>query len=189
MAVTVLVPMRYDSILVDHRSSLNVEWSLPPNSSFLRLGLRSLKMAAMQSMIGGLVSFTSMTIDTACVAMNAALAVVEPGSTGLGGDCFALIYCCADREVHGLNGSGRTSSKCTLNRFKEKLVETTGSDDVSNIDPSHALNVTVPANVCGSMDILDEFGSMSRERVLSPAIDLAENGFTVGPIAAYWWNE
>ena len=62
-------------------------------------------------MIGGLVSFTSITIDTACVAMNAALAVVESGSTGLGRDCFALIYCSADRKVHGLNGSGRTSRR------------------------------------------------------------------------------
>ena len=76
--------------------------------------------------------------------MNTVLSVVDPGSTGIGGDSFALIYSSADREVHGLNGSGRALSECTLNRFKEKLLESTGSDDPSNIDPSHALNVTVP---------------------------------------------
>ena len=126
---------------------------------------------------------------TACVAMNAALAVVEPASTGLGGDCFALIYRAADRSVHGLNGSGRTSSECTLDRFRERLRETTDCDDPTKIEPSHALNVTVPGNVCGSMDVLERFGSMSRERVLSPAIALAEKGFAVGPVTAYWWNQ
>lgn len=121
--------------------------------------------------------------------MNAALAVVEPASTGLGGDCFALIYSAADRKVYGLNGSGRTSSECTLKRYKEKLQETTECDDPSTIKSSHGLNVTVPGNVCGTMDILDRFGTMSRERVLSPAIDLAEKGFTVGPVTSYWWNQ
>ena len=72
-------------------------------------------------------------------------------------------------------------------------METTESEDPSvpsAVKSPNALNVAVPRNICGTMDtVLDRFGTMSREIVLSPAIDLAEKGFTVGPVTAYWWNQ
>ena len=46
------------------------------------------------------------TAADAAVAAGAALAVVEPESTGIGGDCYALVSQ-PGKPVWGYNGSGR----------------------------------------------------------------------------------
>src|ERR687885_1516229 len=53
------------------------------------------------------------TAADACVAMAAAMAVLSPMQTGMGGDAFLLFYEAETGQVTGLNGAGRAPKAIT----------------------------------------------------------------------------
>jgi gamma-glutamyltranspeptidase/glutathione hydrolase len=118
----------------------------------------------------------------AAVTIASCLAVLEPGSTGLGGDCFALFF--DGNKVHGLNGSGRSGSAASL-ETAQKIAASMPLADFQ----AHAVNITVPGAAAGWFDCYEKWGSkiLSFEELLQPAIDLAEGGFPVGPITSHLW--
>jgi len=120
----------------------------------------------------------------AAVATAAALNVTEPSSTGIGGDCFALFYDGGTKQVSALNGSGRAPAALTLARVKKDL----GKDRLSSLPPFHAHTITVPGACAGWCDLVERHGSLSMAAVLAPAIRLAEEGFPVAPLTAYFWQ-
>lgn len=115
----------------------------------------------------------------AAVAAAAVLCVVEPGHTGIGGDCFALLAQ-PDGTLHGLNGSGRAAAGARLDWYLERGI-TSLSDH-----PAHC--VTVPGAVRGWETILDAHGTMGFDRVLRDAIRYAEDGFPVASRVARDWG-
>jgi gamma-glutamyltranspeptidase/glutathione hydrolase len=117
----------------------------------------------------------------AAVATAAALNVCEPTSTGLGGDCFALYYTAATRQVIGLNGSGRAPAALTLERLRDEGIQ-------GELPPFHPYTITVPGACAGWCDLVGKYGRLSTSAVLAPAIRLAEQGFPVAPITAYFWS-
>jgi gamma-glutamyltranspeptidase / glutathione hydrolase len=117
----------------------------------------------------------------AAVAAGAALNVTEPGSTGIGGDMFALYYSADTKHVTALNGSGRAPAALTLERLKRE-----GFTD--ELPPFHAHTVTVPGACAGWFDLIEKHGSLSMAEILSPAIRLAREGFPVAPLTSHSWQ-
>jgi gamma-glutamyltranspeptidase/glutathione hydrolase len=117
----------------------------------------------------------------AAIAVAAALNVTQPNSTGLGGDCFALYYDRKSTQVSALNGSGRAPASLTLERLaKEGFTH--------ELPPFHPYTITVPGACAGWCDLIERHGQLSMSAILAPAIRLAEEGFPVSPITAYFWQ-
>jgi gamma-glutamyltranspeptidase/glutathione hydrolase len=116
----------------------------------------------------------------AAVAAAAMLNVVEPFSTGVGGDCFALVYEAKSGQVTALNGSGRAPAAFTLEEARRL-----GLEEMPLTGP---LTVTVPGTVSGWVALLERFGTMSLGECLAPAIATAEEGFPVSPVISSGWR-
>ncbi len=115
----------------------------------------------------------------AAVAVAAMLNVVEPISTGIGGDMFALYWDAKTRLVTALNGSGRAPAGASIEELKGlgymRMPTYTG----------HA--VSVPGAVAGWSDLLARHGRMTLADVLQPAIETAERGYPVTELIARGW--
>ena len=114
----------------------------------------------------------------AAVATAAVLNVVEPISTGIGGDVFALIW--DGTALHALNASGRSPAGMTLDLLARRGLET-----VPFLGP---LAITVPGAVDGWCAAVERLGRLKMAEVLAPAIEYAEQGFPVSPLIAQGWE-
>jgi gamma-glutamyltranspeptidase/glutathione hydrolase len=124
----------------------------------------------------------------AAVATAAALNVVEPTSTGLGGDVFAL-YRTADGEVGAMRSCGGAPGDATIENVREAVAED------ENVDPADATmpdlgphTVTVPGTARGWEATLDELGTISLAEALQPAIQYALDGYPVTEVIAHHWS-
>ncbi len=119
----------------------------------------------------------------AAVAAAAALSVVEPMSTGLGGDLFCLIWKAKDRKVRALNSSGRASENADAENMRQK-----GYQRMPLSGPDVACSVTVPGTVAGWDAALKKHGRMTFNEVLQPALMYAKTGFPVSELIAQMWQ-
>ncbi len=117
----------------------------------------------------------------AAVAASAVQAVVEPHSTGIGGDCFALLAMGGSDDLIALNGSGHSPAAATVDSYRAS-----GRDRIDLGSP-HA--VTVPGAIDAWARLLDDHGTMTLSEVLEPAIRCAEEGYVVHPRSAESWQK
>lgn len=117
----------------------------------------------------------------AAVCAAAVLGVVEPMSTGIGGDCFALAHRPGDEVPAAINGSGRAPAAADLEALRRA-----GHSAMPEEGP---LTVTVPGALHAWQTLLEARGTRSLSDLLAPAIRLAEEGFEVTPGIAEGWAQ
>ena len=117
-------------------------------------------------------------IDAAIVA-SAILCVVEPQSTGIGGDCFALLKA-GDKPIVGFNGSGYAGSKANIDDLLAQ-----GLTEIAFVTGKA---VTVPGAIDAWDQLLKDYGTMSLADALKPAQKIAAEGFIVLPRVAFDWQ-
>jgi gamma-glutamyltranspeptidase/glutathione hydrolase len=115
----------------------------------------------------------------AAIAAAATLAVVEPQSTGIGGDCFCLYAPARRGEVIALNGSGRAPAAATAEALLSRGIGTI------EVQSPHA--VTIPGALSAWETLWRAHGRVPWERLFRDAIRYAEEGHPVHARVAWDW--
>lgn len=115
----------------------------------------------------------------AAIATVATLCVVEPCSTGIGGDAFALIWWADEQKLYGINASGPAPMALTA-----EWIRAQGHVEMPQRGP---ITVTVPGSLRGWQLALHRFGSKPLGELLRRPYAYARDGFAVSErIAAAW---
>lgn len=118
------------------------------------------------------------TAVDAAIAANAALGLMEPTGSGIGGDLYAIVWDAGKRKLLGLNASGRSPQSLPFDYFKKNKISAI---------PSHGpLPVSVPGCVDGWFELHKKFGKLNMPEIMAPAIEYAEKGFPVTELIAYY---
>ena len=120
----------------------------------------------------------------AAIAVNAALGLMEPTGSGIGGDLFAIVWNAEEEKLYGLNASGRSPLGMSYEELQSELDKRNRDD----IPPYGLLPISVPGAVDGWFEMHGKFGNLSMEKILNPAIQYAEEGFPVSELIAFYWN-
>ena len=102
----------------------------------------------------------------AAIATAAALNVVEPNMSGIGGDGFIMIYNRQAGTIEVCNGTGAAPYATDVDWYRRNGIPNKG-----------IMSVSVPGLVDAWMAAHARYGTMSRGELFDAAIDLSENGF------------
>ncbi|MED5407513.1 MAG: gamma-glutamyltransferase family protein [Pseudomonadota bacterium] len=113
----------------------------------------------------------------AAIATATTLTVVEPTMNGIGSDGFVIVA--DNRGIHGFNGSGRSPTAWTPERFAGLPAM-----------PEHGWDtITVPGAVDTWVRLSERFGRLPFERLFEDAIAYATDGYAVSPVVARGWAQ
>lgn len=117
----------------------------------------------------------------AAIATALTLDVVEPMSTGIGGDAFLLYRWAADGKIYGVNGSGRCPQRLTLEGLRQQGIQ--------GIPQRGWGSASVPGAIDAFVEVQRRHGKLTFADVLAPAIEYATSGFPVSEVIAAQWQE
>ncbi|NEZ05137.1 gamma-glutamyltransferase [Wenzhouxiangella sp. XN201] len=110
----------------------------------------------------------------AAVAVSAALAVVEPESSGAGGGGFWLLHRASEDVSVMVDGRETAPAAATEDMYL---------DEAGEVDRDRAVNGALAGGIPGApaawVHIAEKYGTLPLSELLAPAIRLAENGFPV----------
>ena len=112
----------------------------------------------------------------AAVAVGFALAVTLPRAGNLGGGGFMLVHLNEQNKTIAIDYREMAPAKAHKDIFLDKQ-----GNPVSKLSREHGLAVGVPGTVMGMELALEQYGTMSMEQVIAPAINMAKNGISVTP--------
>ena len=115
----------------------------------------------------------------AAIAINACLGFLEPTSSGIGGDCYAMVWDPKAKKVVGLAGSGPSPRGLSLETVRSRAKN-------GVLPPLGAVTVSVPGAVDAWWTLHQRYGKLPWAQVLAPAIALADEGAPVPDIIAYY---
>jgi gamma-glutamyltranspeptidase/glutathione hydrolase len=111
----------------------------------------------------------------AAVAVQFALNVVEPESSGIGGGGFMMIHLARKNETFFIDSREKAPAAASPKMFGLLSFEDASTSGIS---------VGVPGTLRGVATALNRWGTISLAKAIEPAIKLAEQGFKVGPLLA-----
>ena len=110
----------------------------------------------------------------AAVAVSATLAVVEPYSSGMGGGGFWLLQAAGDQSAVMIDGREVAPLKAHRDMYLDEL-----GNVIPGLSINGPLSAGIPGQVAALVQINKEFGTLTLEQVLAPAIKAAQQGFNV----------
>jgi len=111
----------------------------------------------------------------AAVAVSAALAVVEPSGSGLGGGGYWLLH----REKDGFETLIDGREKAPLAAHKGMYLDKDGKV-IPKLSLDGALAAAIPGMPAGLVHLSEKYGKLPLAESLAPAIRYAQTGFAVG---------
>lgn len=111
----------------------------------------------------------------AAVAVSAALAVVEPAGSGLGGGGFWLLHRVSDGFETMIDGR----EKAPLAAHKDMYLDQQ-ENEIKGLSRNGALSAGIPGLPAALVHLSEKYGQLPLQQVLQPAINFARNGFAIG---------
>ncbi|HTO58793.1 MAG TPA: gamma-glutamyltransferase [Pseudomonadales bacterium] len=129
--------------------------------------------SALASQVGADIIRAGGNAIDAAVATGFALAVTYPSAGNLGGGGFMVIHL-ADGRVVTNDHRERAPARARRDMYLDA-----NGNVVGGLSTNSHLAAGVPGSVAGMLDVLEKYGTMSRQKIIAPAIRLAKDGFVL----------
>lgn len=115
----------------------------------------------------------------AAVAVSAALAVVEPYSSGIGGGGFWLLHTAKQHRDTMIDGREYAPAAATADMYQDKQGKV-----IPGLSLDGPLSAAIPGEPAALVYLNKHYGRLTLAQDLAPAIKLARDGFALDPLFA-----